>query len=158
MTQPLLSLAMATLMQVGGPAPHETPNYPPINQAFSQHGFEGQYEQRFPFDSQQNWVKGYSQEIPAYGGHVFYRPYNYKDVYSQSQTAAGWGMPATTGYSQQFWHKYHDQATMMKVSSIPQGYAPSYVRSTPVWSAPVNAPWGAAPGTIQLSGHSSNGR
>jgi hypothetical protein len=121
----LTTLALGLAMQVGTPAPSETPNYPPLQNAFSQHGFEGQYEQRYPFDTQQNWVHGYFQEIPAYGGHVFYRPYNYKDVLSQSQTAAGWGMSPTMPYSQQFWHRYHDQATMLKLSrTTPQPTAP----------------------------------
>lgn len=101
---------------VGTPGPSETPNYPALQNAFNHYGHEGQFEQRYPFDSQQNWVHGYFQEIPAYGGHVFFRPYNYKDVMSQSQTSAGWGMSPTMPYSQQFWHRYHDQATMLKLS------------------------------------------
>uniref|UniRef100_A0A7C2JYH7 Uncharacterized protein n=1 Tax=Schlesneria paludicola TaxID=360056 RepID=A0A7C2JYH7_9PLAN len=112
----ITTVALGLEMQVGMPAPAEMPNYPPLGNAFSQGGFEGQYEQRYPFDSQQNWVHGYFQEIPAYGGHVFYRPYNYKDVLSQSQTAGGWGLSPTMPYSQQFWHRYHDQATMLKLS------------------------------------------
>jgi len=107
---------MALAMQVGTPAPSETPNFPPLQNAYNQYGFEGKYEQRYPFDSQQNWVHGYFQEIPAYGGHVFYRPYNYEDVLSQSQTAAGWGLSPTMPYSQQFWHRYDDQAKMLKLS------------------------------------------
>jgi hypothetical protein len=111
--------------QVGGPGPSEMPNYPALPNAYNQYGFEGKFEQRYPFDTQQNWVHGYFQEIPAYGGHVFYRPYNYKDVLSQSQTAAGWGQSPTLPYSQQFWHRYHDQATMLKLSqtSPPVQYA-----------------------------------
>jgi hypothetical protein len=125
----LMTVALAAAMQVGQPSPSETPNYPPLQNAFSQHGFEGQYEQRYPFDTQQNWVHGYHQEIPAYGGHVFFRPYNYKDVLSQSQTAAGWGLSPTMPYSQQFWHRYHDQATMLKLSrSMP---APSPIPGQP---------------------------
>ncbi|GIX03223.1 MAG: hypothetical protein KatS3mg113_0229 [Planctomycetaceae bacterium] len=97
---------------------YEPPTAQPLSQAFAPGGFEGQFEQRYPFDSQDNWVHGYHQEIPAYGGHVFFRPYNYKDVLVHSQTAAGWGMPATMPYSQQFWHRYHDQATMLKLSRM----------------------------------------
>ena len=117
MSASLLSVAIAVTMQVGTPAPAETPNFPAMQNAFSHHGFEGQYEQRYPFDTQQNWVHGYFQEIPAYGGHAFYRPYNYKDVLSQSQTAAGWGASPQMPYSQQFWHRYQDRATMLKLSS-----------------------------------------
>jgi len=67
---------MALAMQVGTPAPSETPNFPPLQNAYNQYGFEGKYEQRYPFDSQQNWVHGYFQEIPAYGGYHYFRPYN----------------------------------------------------------------------------------
>jgi hypothetical protein len=123
-------------MQVGMPAPMEAPNAPPIGSAFSNYGFEGRFEQKYPFDTQQNWVHGYFQEIPAYGGHVFYRPYNYKDVLSQSQTAAGWGLSPTMPYSQQFWHRYHDQATMLKLSRNGAGPAPSTMTAGQVMTAP----------------------
>lgn len=125
----VLTVALSLALQVGTPSPSETPNAPPLRDAYNQYGFEGQYEQRHAFDTQQNWVHGYFQEIPAYGGHVFYRPYNYKDVLSQSQTAAGWGMSPTMPYSQQFWHRYHDQATMLKMSRsnsrLPAGATPA---------------------------------
>lgn len=111
-----MTVALGLAMQVGQPAPSETPNYPAMRNANNHYGFEGQYEQRYPFDTQQNWVHGYFQEIPAYGGHAFYRPYNYKDVLAQSQTAAGWGASPHLPYSQQFWHRYHDQATNLKLS------------------------------------------
>jgi hypothetical protein len=155
-----MTVALAVAMQVGQPSPSETPNYPPVQNAFSQNGFEGQYEQRYPFDTQQNWVHGYHQEIPAYGGHVFFRPYNYKDVLSQSQTAAGWGMSPTMPYSQQFWHRYHDQATMLKLSRTTPGAAPVSVPvvtpQTPAqqvlpagaWSAPANL---SAPPTMSAA-------
>lgn len=110
------ALALASAMQVGTPGPSETPNYPALDNAYNQYGFEGQFEQRFPFDNQQNWTHGYFQEIPPYGGHPFFRPYNYKDILSQSQVSAGWGQSPVLPYSQQFWHKYHDQATMLKLS------------------------------------------
>lgn len=139
----LVSIALSLALQVGQPSPSETPNYPPLQNAFSQHGFEGQFEQRYPFDSQQNWVHGYFQEIPAYGGHVFFRPYNYKDVLSQSQTAAGWGMSPTNAYSQQFWHRYHDQATMLKLSRSNGGQVP--VMTQPAFTQPQVLPAGWVP-------------
>ncbi|MBS0203405.1 MAG: hypothetical protein JSS49_10930 [Planctomycetes bacterium] len=139
----LLNLALGVAMQVGGPGPSEAPGIPAPANAFGQYGSEGSMEQRHPFDTQQNWVHGYFQEIPAYGGHHLFRPYNYKDVLSQSQTAAGWGERPTMPYSQQFWHKYHDQATMLKTTQ----------RGNPVWTPPVGQPpqnptyWSMAPGT-----------
>ncbi len=140
----LLNLALGVAMQVGTPGPSEMPAAPSPANAFSYTGSEGASEQRHPFDTQQNWVHGYFQEIPAYGGHHLFRPYNYKDVLSQSQTAAGWGERPTMPYSQQFWHKYHDQATMIKAA-----------QTTPMHGTPVtvNRPmpgypgWTVAPGS-----------
>lgn len=144
----LLNLALGVAMQVGTPGPSEAPGYPAPPNAYGRYGSEGSSEQRYPFDTQQNFVHGYFQELPAYGGHHLFRPYNYKDVLSQSQTAAGWGERPTMPYSQQFWHKYHDQATMLKSASA----APP--RGTPVWTsaaatrpAPAYAGWNAAPGS-----------
>lgn len=141
------ALALGAAMQVGAPGPSETPNYPALPNAYNQYGFEGQFEQRYPFDTQQNWVHGYFQEIPAYGGHAFFRPYNYKDILSQSQVSAGWGHSPVLPYSQQFWHKYHDQATMLKLSQneglmpqAPPAYGVETVparTSPPAWGRPV---------------------
>jgi hypothetical protein len=139
----LMTVALAAAMQVGQPSPSEQPNFPPLQNAFSQGGFEGQYEQRYPFDTQQNCVHGYHQEIPAYGGYPVFRPYNYKDVLSQSQTAAGWGMSPTMPYSQQFWHRYHDQATMLKLSQQPPMqpmYGAPPVQPAGMWSPPMMQP------------------
>lgn len=131
----LLNLALGVAMQVGSPGPSEMPGLPALPTAYGQYGSEGSSERRFPFDSQQNWVHGYFQELPAYGGHPVYRPYNYKDVLSQSQTAAGWGERPGMPYSNQFWHKYHDQATMLKTTqAAPIQTAP--MRAAPVWTPP----------------------
>jgi hypothetical protein len=130
----IVHVAIAAVMQVGQPAPQEMPGIPVIPEAYQQQPFGGQAETRHPFDTQQNWVHGYFQEIPAYRGHVYFRPYNYKHVLSQSQTAGGWGMNPNLAYSQQFWHRYQDQATMLKMSQndmrpaqpLPPGqYAPA---------------------------------
>ena len=144
----LLNLALGVAMQVGNPGPSEMPGYPAPANACSRTGVEATSEPRYPFDTQQNWVHGYFQEIPAYGGHHLFRPYNYKDVMSQSQTAAGWGERPGMPYSQQFWHKYHDQATMLKSAQA----AP--IRTAPVWTPaassrpmPNYAGWSVAPGT-----------
>jgi hypothetical protein len=144
----MLSLALAVVMQVGSPGPSENPYTPAPPTAYGRYGSEGSSEQRFPFDTQRNWVHGYFQEIPSYGGHPVFRPYNYKDVLAQSQTAAGWGERPMMPYSQQFWHKYHDQATMLKTTY----YAP--MPAQPLWNAPQQANpsiqsysgWSAAPG------------
>lgn len=68
-------------------------------------------EQLYPYDDQEKWKHGYLKEMPYYHGFHSFRPYNYHHVYSQSQTAAGWGMNPTSPYSQQFWHKYQNMAS-----------------------------------------------
>lgn len=132
----LLNLALGLAIQVGSPGPSETPNSPAPANAYGRYGFEGSSEQRHPFDTQQNWVHGYFQEIPAYGGHHTFRPYNYKDVLSQSQTAAGWGERPTMPYSQQFAHKYHDQATMLKTT-----------QAAPIWTPQMTSRYAPAQGS-----------
>lgn len=121
----VVQVALAAVMQVGQPAPQETPGIPVIPQAYQQYGFGGQAETRHPYDTQQNWVHGYYQEIPAYRGYALFRPYNYKQVLSQSQVAGGWGMNPNLAYSQQFWHRYQDQATMLKMSQAGPQAIPS---------------------------------
>lgn len=143
----LWTLAVSLSLQAGYPAPYEPPGAPVPAAAYSEF-VGGSLEQRYPYDTQQAWVHGYFQEIPAYGGYYHFRPYNYKHVLSQSQTAAGWGMPPTMPYSQQFWHRYDDRAKMVKLSEIElspyapyvptipsqQPYAPAY--GTPMYGAP----------------------
>ncbi len=141
-----VTVALSLMLQVGTPGPSETPNAPPLRNAFNQYGHEGQFEQRYPFDTQQNWVHGYFQDIPAYGGHNFFRPYNYKDVMSQSQTSAGWGMSPTMPYSQQFWHRYHDQATMLKLSRSNPGQVPVMPATVPGYAMP-------QPGVMPAAGY-----
>lgn len=72
----------------------------------------GEGEQVYPYSAPMPWLHGYVKEIPAYGGFAVFRPYNYKHVLSQSQTAGGWGMSPTMPYSQQYWHQYQPQAAM----------------------------------------------
>ena len=71
----------------------------------------GSNEQLYPYDDQEKWKHGYLKEMPYYHGFHSFRPYNYHHVYSQSQTAAGWGMNPNAPQSQQFWHKYEAAAS-----------------------------------------------
>ena len=71
----------------------------------------GSSEQLYPYDDQEKWKHGYLKEMPYYHGYHSFRPYNYHHVFSQSQTAAGWGMNPTSAQSQQFWHKYEQMAS-----------------------------------------------
>ena len=68
-------------------------------------------EQLYPYDDQEKWKHGYLKEMPYYHGYHSFRPYNYHHVYSQSQTAGGWGMNPNSPQSQQFWHKYEQMAS-----------------------------------------------
>lgn len=52
----------------------------------------GSSEPLFSYDDLERWKHGYLQIMPYYGGYHSFRPYNYKQVISQSQTAAGWGL------------------------------------------------------------------
>jgi hypothetical protein len=99
----------ATVPFDGGPLVGPGPGGPPLPPPAVPLG-----DPLFPYDSQEPWMHGYFQEIPAYGGYLSFRPYNYRHVLSQSQAAGGWGMRPTMPYSHHFWHRYHEQATMEK--------------------------------------------
>jgi len=95
-------------------------------QGFSGGYAEGSYgpigsdDMLYPYDQQDPWLHGYIQYMPFYGAYKHFRPYNYKHVMPQSQTAAGWGMSPRMPYSQQFWHRYHARATMSNGASSAQ--------------------------------------
>lgn len=103
-------------------------------------------EPLYAYDDLEPWKHGYVQVMPFYGGFHFYRPYNYKQVFAQSQTAAGWGMPNTMPYSQQFWHRYEQQADL-SLPRVPQtpAYQPGYAPQTNVEAQPWYFPLGAIP-------------
>lgn len=145
----IINLALGLAIQVGNPGPSEAPGVQPPARAYGQYGSEGSTEQRLASDSQLPWLHGYFQEIPAYGGHHVYRPYNYKDVLSQSQTAAGWGERPTMPYAQQFWHKYQDQATMLKMSRT-QIVPTPFVSYQPPVPQTQNQTWVSQPSGLQL--------
>ena len=104
-------------------------------------------DQLYPYDATEPWLHGYWQDMPYYGGYKHFRPYNYKAVLSQSQTAAGWGMNPRMPYSQQFWHRYHQQAAISPYEAF--GYAtgqgsvhypnaiPGVTNGTPSYSQPL---------------------
>lgn len=81
----------------------------------STHAF-GTGEPTNPYDFEPNWAHGYYQEIPAYGGFHFFRPYNYKHVMPQSQVSAAWGNSPNMPYS----HQYFDRVGGHPTVSIPQ--------------------------------------
>ncbi len=115
MTSTLLTLSFA--MAIGqlpfggyGPAPAEQPGAiispaGPVGNGYGQ-------EQLYPFDGYEPWLHGHFQEIPAYGGYRAFRPYNYRHVLAQSQVAGGWGMSPATPYSQEYFRKLRDQASL----------------------------------------------
>ena len=75
---------------------------------------------RFPFDSQYPWQHGYFQEISPYSGYHYFKPYNYRHVLSQTQTANGWGITPQLAYSQRFWNRYHEQAAWKNYALPPR--------------------------------------
>lgn len=129
----LILLTAATLLMItGGASAQDLNQYDPAG--YSGGYAEGAYgplggDQLYPYDAQETWQHGYIQYMPFYGGYKHFRPYNYKNVLSQTQTAAGWGMSAKMPYSQQFWHRYHEQSRM--------GHAPvDNFKSLPVYRQP----------------------
>lgn len=100
----------------------------------------GSSEPLFSYDDQEPWKHGYLQVMPYYGGHHAFLPYNYKAVFAQSQVAAGWGMPNVMPYSQQFWHRYEQQADLSQplMSPVQQpGYLPP-TSAPQQWYAPTS--------------------
>ncbi len=65
-----------------------------------------------PYDSQEAWMHGYFQEMGAYAGTQYFRPYNYKHVFSQVDLSYRWGSPQGMPYSQQWWHRYQSRAAL----------------------------------------------
>ena len=86
----------------------------------------------YPYDHQQLWQHGYIQYMPFYGGYKHFRPYNYKNVLSQAQTAGGWGMSPKMPYSQQFWHRYHEQSRMSHAPTGAYQALPTYRQQQPM--------------------------
>ncbi len=74
----------------------------------------------YPFDSQYPWQHGYFQEISPYSGYHYFKPYNYRHVLSQTQTATGWGITPQLSYSQHFWNRYHEQAAWKNYALPPR--------------------------------------
>lgn len=92
-TGPAYGAGMSGGPAVGGP--------PPVTATGGSNG----YEQLYPFDAYENWMRGQFQDIPAYGGFHGFRPYNYKHVLSQSQVAGGWGMSPSMPYSHDYFRR-----------------------------------------------------
>ena len=65
-----------------------------------------------PYDSQEAWMHGYFQEVGAYAGTQYFRPYNYKHVFSQADLSYRWGQTQGMPYSQQWWHRYQSRAAL----------------------------------------------
>ena len=118
MSSHLIALALtAALSQFpNGPAPNNVSSGPNV-------GAFGAGEPFYPYDAYEPWVHGYRQEIPAYGGYHYYRPYNYRHVMPQSQVSAGWGMPATMPYSQGFYRSREYAQKQQSFSSMQAYYA-----------------------------------
>lgn len=103
----------------------------------------GSSEPLFSYDDVEPWKHGYLQIMPYYGGHHLFLPYNYKAVFSQSQVAAGWGMPNVMPYSQQFWHRYEQQADLSQPRTQPAPVMPQAPTMQPGYLQPTDGaqPW-----------------
>src|SRR6478672_11598496 len=98
--------------QYGGGAVYSAPD---STQAF------GTGDPTNPYDFEPNWAHGYYQEIPAYGGYHFFRPYNYKHVMPQSQVAAAWGIAPNMPYSHQYFDRVSGSPVLPPARPVP-GY------------------------------------
>lgn len=65
-----------------------------------------------PFDTQEAWMHAHFQEIGAYPGYSYFKPYNYKHVFAQADLSYRWGQPQGMPYSQQWWHRYQGRASL----------------------------------------------
>jgi hypothetical protein len=104
----------------------------------------GGSEPLYSYDDQEVWKHGWLQIMPYYGGHQTFRPYNYKQVISQSAQAAAWGMPPTMPYSQQYYHRYENLPgseipALSDIQPAPYGPHPSAFHQ-PQWDALQHSP------------------
>lgn len=90
----------------------------------STHAF-GTGDPTHPYDFEPPWAHGYYQEIPAYGGFHFFRPYNYKHVMPQSQASAAWGNSANMPYSHQYFDRVSGHPTVFNNHYQPSNVARS---------------------------------
>lgn len=107
------SLGQFPFLPGGGPGPGSSQygtgavsTAPDSTQAF------GTGEPTNPYDFEPNWAHGYYQEVPAYGGYHFFRPYNYKHVMPQAQVSAAWGNSPNMPYSHQYFDKVSGHPTV----------------------------------------------
>lgn len=143
----LTSTASAQVQIIPGESSAGMSNGLPIGEPEATGGVYG--EQQLRYDSPHPWMHGYWQEMPAYGGYGAFRPYNYKHVLAQSQAAGGWGMSPTMPYSQQFWHRYRQRASMRPQvpetapTMSPTGYRSRFAQppayQPPAYQPPVSA-------------------
>lgn len=84
------------------------------------------------FDAYEPWVHGYWQELPAFGGYTYFRPYNYRHVYIQSEVAATWGTSAHMPYSQEYFRRAREQGIYeQRTSATGRTGLPFVVRQRP---------------------------
>lgn len=57
-------------------------------------------------------MHGYFQQMSAYPGNHYFRPYNYKHALSQADLSYRWGNQQGMPYSHQWWHRYQMRASI----------------------------------------------
>src|SRR5579863_7319907 len=84
------------------------------------------------YDAYEPWVHGYWQELPAFGGYAYFRPYNYRHVYVQSEVAASWGTSAQMPYSQEYFRRAREQGILeQRTTSTGRAGLPMVYRQRP---------------------------
>jgi hypothetical protein len=90
-------------------------------------GGYGVPDELYNYDHYNPWVHGYWQELPAFGGYAYFRPYNYRHVYVQSEVAANWGSTATMPYSQEYFRRAREQGIYeQRTTGVSRGGFPGY--------------------------------
>lgn len=113
------TLALGCLLSLSAGAQAQEIFSPGVAGGYAGSPSVGASEPMFRYDDQEPWKHGYIQNMPYYEGYHSFRPYNYHHVFSQSQTASGWGMSSVLPYSQQFWHRYESQVDLSRGAHTP---------------------------------------
>lgn len=99
-----IGLTLATAGWAGEPSPG-TPLPESPSAVMPDHPLSFVRDPLSPYDAPPPRLHGYFQEFPASGGYYYFRPYNYRHVFSQSRKAAAWGLPPQRPYSHDLWRK-----------------------------------------------------
>ncbi|MBI3860283.1 MAG: hypothetical protein HY290_00145 [Planctomycetia bacterium] len=85
------------------------------------------------YDAYEPWVHGQWQDLPAFGGHAYFRPYNYRHVYVHAELATRWGTSGVMPYSHEYFRRPREQGIYEQrtTSAGRMGIAPTAYRQQP---------------------------